>query len=103
VTCRCASISSGLFIVSNIFSLTVNSLFNEFKNKTEICNAITEVKLSQGAVTKRVYCMSNDNEQQLWKDLEICESFSLWLDKSTDVSDVSQLLVFIQMVLNVGR
>jgi hypothetical protein len=47
--------------------------------------------------------MSNDNEQQLWKDLEICESFSLRLDKSTDVSDVSQLLVFIQMVLNDGR
>jgi hypothetical protein len=39
--------------------------------------------------------MSDDTEQ-LRQDLEICEYFSLQLDKSTDVCDAFQLLVFIQ-------
>jgi hypothetical protein len=47
-----------------------------------------------------VECMSDDNEQQIRQDLEICEISSLQLDESTEVSDVSQLLVFIQMVFN---
>jgi hypothetical protein len=47
--------------------------------------------------------MSDDTEQQMRQDLEICEFFSLQLDESTDVSDVSQLLVFIRMVFNYGN
>jgi hypothetical protein len=31
-----------------------DSLFIEFKNKTEICNAIKEVQLSQSIITRRV-------------------------------------------------
>jgi hypothetical protein len=80
-----------------------NSLCNEFKNKTEICNAIKEVQLSQSTVTRRVEYMSDDSEQQMRQDLEICEFFSLQLDESTDVGDVSQLVVFIRMVFSDGN
>jgi hypothetical protein len=45
--------------------------------------------------------MSHDIEQQVRQDLEICEFFSLQLGESTDVSDVSQLLVW--MVFNSGN
>jgi hypothetical protein len=31
-----------------------DSLFNEFKNETEMCNAIKEVQLSRSIVTRRV-------------------------------------------------
>jgi hypothetical protein len=64
-------------------------LFNEFKNKTALCSAIKEVQLSRSTVTRRVEYMSDDIEQQMRQDLEICEFFSLQLDESTDVSDVS--------------
>jgi hypothetical protein len=77
-------------------------LFNEFKNKTEIYNANKEVQLSRSTVTRRLECMSDDIEQKMRQDLEICEFSSLQLDESTDVSDVSQSLVFIRMVFNDG-
>lgn len=47
--------------------------------------------------------MSDDDQRQLRQDLEICEFFNLKLDESTDVCDVSQLLVFIEVVFNVGN
>jgi hypothetical protein len=47
--------------------------------------------------------LPDDTEQQMRQDLEICEYFSLQLDESTDISDVSQLLVFIRMVFNDGN
>jgi len=81
-------------VIKECLVVAGNSLFNEFKNKTEICNAVKEVQLSQSTITRRVECMSDDNEQ-LRQDLEICEFFSLKLDKSTDVCDASQLLLFI--------
>jgi hypothetical protein len=89
-------------VIKECLVVAGDSLFNKFKNKTEICNAIKEVQLSRSTVTRRVECMSDDNEQQMRQDLEICEFFSLKLDESTDVSDVSQLLVFVQMVFNDG-
>jgi hypothetical protein len=90
-------------VIKKCLDVASDSLFNEFKNKTEICNAIKGVQLSRSTVTRIVECMSDDNEQQMRQDLEICEFFSLKLNKSTDVSDVSQLLVFIRMVFNDGN
>jgi hypothetical protein len=47
-------------------SVADDSLFNEFKTKTEICNATKEVQLSGSTVTVRVdyIRMSDDIEQQ---------------------------------------
>ena len=42
--------------------------------------------------------MAEDLTQQLRKDIEDCECFSLQLDESTDVSDTAQLCVSIRMV-----
>jgi len=61
----------------------------------QICSAIKKVQLSQSTITRTVECVSDDSEQQLRQDLEICEFFSLQLDESTDVCDASQLIVFI--------
>jgi hypothetical protein len=81
-------------VIKECLVVAGNSLFNEFKNKTEICNVVKDIQLSQSTITRRVECMSDDNEQ-LRQDLEICEFFSLKLDKSVDVCDASQLLLFI--------
>jgi hypothetical protein len=52
------------------FVVAGDSLFNEFKNKTEICIAIKEVQLLQSTITRRVECMYDDNEQ-VRQDLEV--------------------------------
>jgi hypothetical protein len=79
-------------VIKECLIVTGNSLFNEFKNKTEICDAVKEVQLSRSTITRRVENMS-DNTEQLREELEICEFFILQLDKSTDVYDVPQLLL----------
>jgi hypothetical protein len=81
-------------VIKECLVVAGDSIFNEFKNKTEICNAIKEVQLSRSTVTRRVECMSDDTEQQMRQDLEICEFLSLQIDESTDVCDISKLLVF---------
>jgi hypothetical protein len=91
------------YVIKECLVVAGDSLFNDFKNKTKICNAIKEVQLSRRTVTRRVECMSNDTEQQMRQDLEIYVLFSLQLYESTNVSDVSQLLVFILMVFNDGN
>ena len=39
--------------------------------------------------------MAVDVEEQLKKDIDVCECFSLQFDESTDMVDVAQLCVFI--------
>jgi hypothetical protein len=62
-------------VIKECLVVAGDSLFNEFKNKTEICNAIKGVQLSRSTVTRRVECMSDDTEQQIRQDLEICLIF----------------------------
>jgi hypothetical protein len=62
-------------VIKECLVVAGDSLFNEFKNKTGMCNAIKEVQLSRNTVTRRVECMSDDAEQQMRQDLEICEFF----------------------------
>jgi hypothetical protein len=68
-------------VIEECLVVAGDSLFNEFKNETEICNAIKEVQLSQSTVTRSVECMSDGIEQQKRQDFEICEFFSLQLDE----------------------
>jgi hypothetical protein len=61
-----------------------------------------KIKLkSRSTVTKRLQCISDDTWQQLRRDAEKCEFFSLQLDESTDTCDVSQVSVFIQIAFSV--
>jgi hypothetical protein len=52
-------------VIKECLVVAVDSLFNEFKNKTEICNAIKEVQLARSSVTRRMEYMSDDTEQQM--------------------------------------
>ena len=80
------------------FLEAADSLFVDFKNKTEITKAIKEVQLSRITTTRRCEGMAVDVEEQLRKDTDACECFSLQFDESTDIVDVTQLCVFIRMV-----
>ena len=72
-----------------------DSLFDDFKNKTEIMKAIKEVQLSHNTTTRRCEV---DVEEQLRKDIDVWKCFSLQFDESTDMVDVAQLCVFIWIV-----
>jgi hypothetical protein len=61
--------------------VTDESLLSEFKNKSEICNAIKEALLSRTTVNKLAEYMPDDMQQQSRQDVEICEVFRLQLDE----------------------
>ena len=85
-------------IVKEAFLEAADSLFDDLKNKAEIVKAIKEVQLSRNTTTRRCEGMALDVEEQLRKDIDFCECFSLQFDESTDMVDVAQLCVFIRIV-----
>lgn len=81
-------------MIKDVFVGAADSLFRDFKNKSEIMSAIKAVQLSRNTVTVHVV----DLTQQLRKDMTDCERFSLQLDECTTRHDTAQLCVFIRMV-----
>jgi len=73
-------------------------LFYNFKNKSEIINAIKDLQLSRRTVTRRIEDMNENVTRQLEDDIKSCRFFSLQFDESIDVVDTAQLIVFIRMV-----
>ncbi|XP_067132090.1 general transcription factor II-I repeat domain-containing protein 2A-like [Centruroides vittatus] len=94
---NCKPFSDGEF-VKEIFLEMSDSLFNDFKNKSEIIAAIQDLQLSRNTVMRRIEKMSGNVKEQLYNDINRCSCFSLQCDESTDISDTAQLLVFIRMV-----
>lgn len=64
-------------IVKETFLKAVDNLFDHFKNKTEIVDAIKRVQLSRNTATRRCEGMAVDVEEQLRKDTDACECFSV--------------------------
>jgi len=82
------------------FLAAADSLFENFKNKKEIVDAIKDMQLSRHTVTRRVETIANDLRSQLKLDFENCDWFSLQFDESTDNSDMSQLSIFVRFVFS---
>ncbi|XP_045465147.1 general transcription factor II-I repeat domain-containing protein 2A-like isoform X1 [Harmonia axyridis] len=87
-------------VVKEAFIEAGETLFAEFKNKTEIISAIKELQLSRATVTRRVEVMSQDMADQLKHDIMKSTYFSLQFDESTDITDTAQLCIFIRMVFS---
>lgn len=56
------------------------------------------VSLSRRTVTRRIFDIQNHVEGKLKQVLNDCKYFSLALDESTDVTDVSQLLIYTRAI-----
>uniref|UniRef100_A0A3P8TK50 HAT C-terminal dimerisation domain-containing protein n=1 Tax=Amphiprion percula TaxID=161767 RepID=A0A3P8TK50_AMPPE len=54
--------------------------------------------LSDGEMVKRIFDIQNHVEEKLKQVMNDCKYFSLALDESTDVTDVSQLLIFTRTI-----
>lgn len=87
-------------VVKEAFIEAGETLFGDFKNKTEIMSAIRELQLSRPTVTRRIEVMSQDIADKLKHDIMECTYFSLQFDESTDMTDTAQLCIFIRMVFN---
>jgi len=59
---------------------------------------LKEMQISHSTTKRRCEEMAVDVEEQLRKDIDACECFSLQFDESTDMVDVAQLCVFIRIV-----
>lgn len=86
-------------MVKEAFVEAPDSLFKDFKNKTEILSSIRALQRSRNTVTRHSEAMAEDMTKQPWKDITDCECFSLQFDESTDVCDTAQLCIFIRIVL----
>lgn len=89
-------------VFKEAFLAAADSLFQNFRNKAEIVNAIDKMQLSRQTVTRRVETMAIDLRSQLNGDFDNCSWFSLQFDESTDSCDMSQLSVFVRLVFPDG-
>nr|XP_042912432.1 zinc finger BED domain-containing protein 5-like [Parasteatoda tepidariorum] len=77
-----------------------DSLFEEFRNKKEIVSAINTLQLSARTVTRRIEVIAENLEAELANYMENCIFFSLQMDESTDVTNISQLAICVKMVFS---
>ncbi|XP_050505187.1 general transcription factor II-I repeat domain-containing protein 2A-like [Diabrotica virgifera virgifera] len=85
--------------IKECFVEAANCLSEGFKNKYEIMSAINSLQLSARTVTRRVENMSED-VSQMKTDLQRFIFFSLQFDESIDISDTSQLAIFVRMIFD---
>ncbi|XP_069599634.1 general transcription factor II-I repeat domain-containing protein 2-like [Ranitomeya imitator] len=70
-----------------------NELFDDFPDKAKIIKRIKDMPLSARTVHDRAIMMANQIEASQVKDINTALFFSLALDKSTDVSHISQFSI----------
>ncbi|KAH1028586.1 hypothetical protein HUJ05_001927 [Dendroctonus ponderosae] len=78
-----------------------DSLFEEFKNKKEIVSAINTLQLLAQTVTRRIEVIADNLEAELANDMKNFIFYSLQMDESTDVTNISQLAICLKMVFSV--
>lgn len=59
---------------------------------------VETVSLSRRTVTRRIFDIHNHVDGKLKQVMHDCKYFSLALDESTDVMDISQLLIFTRTI-----
>ena len=74
-------------------------VFHVYWQKYEICperiDTFKNISLSTNTVTRRIDNISNNLNSQVNNKTQEFISFSIALEESTDISDTSQLLLFI--------
>jgi hypothetical protein len=67
-------------------------------NENKIANDFEKISLSRRTVTRRIADTDSAIRRLLQTIMTDCAYFSIALDESTDVSDVSQLLIFVRVI-----
>ena len=69
-------------------------LFENFKEKEKIIQRIKEILLSRNTVKVRILDMADNVSHQQSTDITSCDSLSICLDESTDVTGSARLAIF---------
>ena len=83
-------------IIKECMTIVCDTLFQNFPNNKQICDEIGKLQLSNDTCTRRVENLSESVFQSLLAELRECDCFSLALDSSTDLTSISQLLLFVR-------
>ncbi|KAJ7324569.1 hypothetical protein JRQ81_017589 [Phrynocephalus forsythii] len=73
---KCKPFTEGEFVKGG-FLETTDNLFEGFKNTKEIIGPILDVQLSRNSIMRRIEKMSQDTNEQLFKDVSNGVAFSL--------------------------
>lgn len=68
------------------------------KEGDHISDMIKQIPMSRSTVTRRISDIGTYVTKGLNSSLLACKYFSLALDESTDISDISQLVIFVRCV-----
>lgn len=85
-------------IVKKCFLAASSCMFDRFPNKEKIIQEIHKLQLSRDTCIRRCEDMAHDVDEQLQKELQTCDAWSLALDESIDETDISQLIVFVRYI-----
>jgi len=72
----------------------------EMIHGTEYAEKLKSIPLSAKTVKNRIERIADDLKKQVIEKMLLCGKFAIQLDESTDVSNMSQLLVFTRFVFN---
>lgn len=67
-------------------------------NETKIAEKFATVSVSHQTIARRVEHINQYVSKKLHDTIEKCKYFSLCLDESTDLSDISQLIIFVRTI-----
>ena len=84
-------------LIKDCMVSTIQALYPE---KQDIQRAVESVPLSRNTCTRRVEDIADHLTAAVIDDLKRCEVFSVAVDESIDINDVSQLSVFVRYHLN---
>lgn len=82
-------------IQATIATLCANS---DEKLKTPLFEKLKTLSLSHQTISRRIVDIGAEIEANLKSDLKDCEAFSVALDETTDISDISQLIFWVRYV-----
>lgn len=84
-------------IQTTVATLCENS---DDKLKAPLLDKLKTLSLSHQTISRRVIDIGTEIEAKLKSDLEECEAFSVALDETTDISDISQLIFWVRYIKN---
>jgi len=71
-----------------------------FENKKEVSKTFKKIPLSRNTATRKIESCSRSVHENILRDLQQAKFFSLALDESIDISDISQMAVYIRYLWN---
>ncbi|XP_065662959.1 zinc finger BED domain-containing protein 5-like [Hydra vulgaris] len=77
-------------------------LYNDFKNKDLILSKIKDIPLSARTVKERILNNAEEVSNMKIEDVKTAEFLSLAIDKSVDVTDISQCCVMVKYLTAIG-